>query len=126
MSIYYPWNNKRQQHKNSKVKIITSTWNQFELPDSVFSAYKTQHYMKYIIKKHETLPINPPIHIYVNRINNRLVFEIKDGYKLELQTLETMKLFGSTKKLIDKTKNSEKVSSLELVEVVLVQSNFNR
>ena len=47
------------------------------------------------------------MHIYINRINNRLVFEIKDRYKLELQTPETMELFGSTKKLIDKTKNGE-------------------
>ena len=45
---------------------------------------------------------------------------MKDGHKLELQTPETMKLFGSTKKLIDKTKNGEKVPSLEVVEVVLV------
>ena len=30
----------------------------------------------------------------------------KDGYKLELQTPETMKLFGSTKKSIDKTKTA--------------------
>ena len=48
----------------------------------------------------------PPIHVYINRINNRLVFEIKDGCKLELQTLETMKLFGSAKILIDKAKNA--------------------
>ena len=41
----------------------------------------------------------PPIHAYTNTINIRLVFEIKDGYKLELQTPETMKLFGSTKKI---------------------------
>ena len=34
---------------------------------------------------------------------------------------ETMKLFGSTKKLIGKTKNGENVPSLEVVEVVLVQ-----
>ena len=34
---------------------------------------------------------------------------MKDGYKLELQTPETMKLFGSTKTLIEKTKNGEKV-----------------
>ena len=34
-----------------------------------------------------------------------------------------MKLFGSTKKLIDKTKNGEKVPSLEVLEVVLVQCN---
>ena len=27
-----------------------------------------------------------------------LVFKIKDGYNLELETPETMKLFGSTKK----------------------------
>ena len=48
-------------------------------------------------KKNEKLPTNPPIHIYINGINNRLKFKIKDGYKLELQTPETMKLFGSTK-----------------------------
>ena len=42
------------------------------------------------------------MHVYINIINNRLVFKIKDGYKLELKTPETMKLFGSTKKLIEK------------------------
>ena len=36
------------------------------------------------------------------------MFRIKDGYKLELQTPKTMKLFGSTKKLIDNRKNREK------------------
>ena len=35
-----------------------------------------------------------------------------------------MKLFGTTKKLIDKTKNAENVPSLEVVEVVLVQYNL--
>ena len=35
-----------------------------------------------------------------------------------------MKLFGSTKKLIDKTKQQKKVPSLEEVEVVLVQCNL--
>ena len=55
--------------------------------------------------------------------NNRLVFKIKDGYELELQIPETMKLFSSTKKLLDK-KKTEKVPSLEVVEVVLVQCNF--
>ena len=83
-----------------------------------------QDYIEYIIKKHETLAIICPIHVYINRINNRLVFKIKDGHKVELQTPETMKLFGSTKKLIDKTKSGEKVRSLEVVEVVLVQCNL--
>ena len=47
------------------------------------------------------------------------MFKIKDGYNLESQTPETMKLFGSIKKLTDKTKN--KVKLLGVVEVVLVQ-----
>ena len=84
----------------------------------------SEDYIEYIIEKHETLTAIPPIHVYINRINNRLVFKIKDGYKLELQTPETMKLFGSTKNLTRKTKNGEKVPSLEVVEVVLVQCNL--
>ena len=52
------------------------------------------------------------------------MFEIKDGYELELQMPEIIKLFDSTKKLIDKTKNGEKVPSFEVVEVVLVQYNL--
>ena len=70
-------------------------------------------------KKHETLINNPPIHICINRTNGRLVFKIKNGFKLELQTIKITKLFGSTKKLIDKTKNGENVPSYEVVEVVL-------
>ena len=35
-----------------------------------------------------------------------------------------MKLFGSTKKLIDQTKNGEKVPSVEVAEVVSVQCNL--
>ena len=52
------------------------------------------------------------------------MFEIKDGYKLELQTSQTIKLFGSTKKIIDKIKSGENVPIPEIVEVVLVQCNL--
>ena len=65
-----------------------------------------------------------PIHVFINSINNRLVFKITDGYKLELRTPETIKLFGSAKILLDKTKNREKVPIPEVVEVVLVQCNL--
>ena len=58
-------------------------------------------HVEYIIKKHETLTTIFPIHVYINRIKNRLVFKIKKW--LILQTSETMKLFGRTKKSIDKT-----------------------
>ena len=38
--------------------------------------------------------------------------------KLDLQAPEAMKLFGSMKELIDKTRNGENVTSLEIIEVV--------
>ena len=107
------------------MKILAPTWNdEFELPDGFYSVSDIQDYIEYIIKKHKTVTAIPPIHVYINRINNRLVFKIKDGYKLQLQMSETIKLFGSTKKLIDKTKNGENVPRLEVVEVVLVQCNL--
>ena len=34
---------------------------------------------------HDTLPTNSSIHIYIYRIDNRLVFKMKAEYKLELQ-----------------------------------------
>ena len=52
------------------------------------------------------------------------MFKTKDGYTIESQTPERKKLFSSTKKLIDKTKNRENVTSLEVAEVVLVQRNL--
>ena len=51
------------------------------------------------------------------------MFQIKDGYKLELQTPETMKLFLAQKKKT-KQKNGEKVPSFEALEVILVQCNL--
>ena len=37
-----------------------------------------------ILKKHSENVDNPPIRIYVNRIENRITFKIKSGYYLEL------------------------------------------
>ena len=62
--------------------------------------------------------------IYVNEINNRIVFKIKSGYKLELLLKETMKLLGSTSNSIDKDKNSELVPKLESVDLLLGHSNL--
>ena len=99
LSIYSAWKNIRKQYQNNKLQIIAPTWNdEFELPDGSYSLLDIQDYIEYIIKNHETLTAIPPIHFYINRINDRLMFEIKDNYKLELQTPETMKLFGSIKK----------------------------
>ena len=52
------------------------------------------------------------------------MFKIEDGYKLELQTPKSMKLFANTKKIIDKTKIGVNVPNFEVVEVLLVQCNL--
>ena len=76
------------------------------------------------MKKHVIVNDNPSIKIYSNKIKNRIVFKITNGYKLKLLTPETMKLLGSTKKVVDKDKNGENVPKLEIVEVVLVPCNL--
>ena len=52
------------------------------------------------------------------------MFKIKDRYELELETTESIKLFGSAKNLISKIKNGENVPSLEIFKAVLVQHNL--
>ena len=108
---------------------ISQLFSKYKHGNNIYAHGMHTDYIEYIIKldyiqvyhkkNYEMLLANPPIHIYINKINNRLMRKIKDGYKLELQTSETMKIFGSTKKLIEKTKYGENVPSLEVVEVVL-------
>ena len=62
--------------------------------------------------------------IYINKIENSIIFKIKDGYSLELLTKETMKLLGSTENEITKDKKGENVPHLEITEVVLVHCNI--
>ena len=50
--------------------------------------------------------------MYVNRIENRITFKIKDGYTFELLTPETMKLLGSSENKITKEKKGENVRHL--------------
>ena len=57
-------------------------------------------------------------------IKNRIIFEIKTGCKLELLSLETIKLLGSTKKDVDQDKDGGDVPKLESVEVALVHCNL--
>ena len=52
--------------------------------------------------------------MYVNKIENRVTFKIKNGYKLELLTTEKMKLLGSTENKITQDKNDENVPHLEI------------
>ena len=64
LSICYTWKDITQQCKNSKLKIISPTFNdEFELSDSSYSASDIQEYIECIIKKCKTLTANLPIHI---------------------------------------------------------------
>ena len=56
--------------KNNKFKILPSRWNEKSDIHSFF---------EYITKKHETLTDNPPIRIYVNKVENIITFKIKKG-----------------------------------------------
>ena len=125
LSIYYTWKNIKSECNNNKFKISAPTWNEtFDLPDGSYTVDDTQDYFEFINKKHETLTENPSIKIYINFVNNRIIFKIKIGYQLELLTPETMKSLGSTNKVVDKVKNGENVPKLESVEVVLVHCNL--
>ena len=124
LSIYYTWKNVKSTYNNNKFKISAPTWNEtFDLPDGSYNIPKTPNYIEHIITKHETIGETVPILIYANTINNRILFKIKTGYKLELLSKETMKLLGSTKDPIDADKNSENIPRLENGEVVLVCCN---
>ena len=124
-SIYYTWKNIKSSYNNNKFKISAPTWSEeFELPDGSYSISDIQDDFEYILKKHSEGVDNPSIRIYVNRIENRITFKIKNGYYLELLTPETMKLLGSTESKITKNKNGENVPHLEVVELVLVQCNL--
>ena len=124
LGIYYTWKNIKSEYNNNKFKISAPTWNDtFDLPDGSYSISDIQDYLEFIIKKHETLTENPSIQIYPNNVKNRIVFKTSD-YKLELLTPETMRLLGSTKKDVDKDKNSKNLPKLESVEVVLVHCNL--
>ena len=125
LSIYYTWKNIKSSYNNNEFKISAPRWSEeFELPDGSYSISDIQDYFEYILKKHSESVDNPSIRIYVNRIENRITFKIKNGYYLELLTPETMKLLGSTESKITKNKNGENVPHLEVVELVLVHCDL--
>ena len=63
------------------------TWNEeFNLPDGSYSVSDIQDYFKYILRKHRESVDNPSIQIYVNKIENKITFKIKNGCSLEFLT----------------------------------------
>ena len=86
----------------------------------MYSVSDIKDYFKYVLRKLGGNTNKPSVQIYVNKIENRIIFKIKDGYILELLTSEAMKLLGSTKSKINEDINGENVPHLEITKVVLV------
>ena len=125
LSIYYTWKNIKSSYNNNKFKISAPTWNdEFELLDGSYSVSDIQYYFGYILRKHGEDIDELSVKIYVNKIENRVTFKIKNAYSLELLTLEKMKLLGSTKNKITKDKNGENIPHLEITEVIVVHCNI--
>ena len=119
--IYY----RKSSYNNSNFKIFASTWNDdFKLSDGSYSISDIQDYFEYILQKHGENIDNASVRIYINKKENRIRFEIKTECYLELLTLETMKLLGSSENKLTKHKNGENVPHLEITEVVLVHCNI--
>ena len=125
LSIYYTWKNIKSSYNNNKFKTFAPTWSEeFNLPDGSYSIPDIQDYFEYIVIKHSESVDNPSIRIYINKIERRIMFKIKNGYYLELLTPKTIKSLGSTESKITKDKNGENVPHLEIVELVLVHCNL--
>ena len=103
LSIYYTWKDIKNSYNNNKFKISALTWNdKFEFPDGSYSVSDMQGYFEYILKKHGENTEKPLVQIYVNKVENRVTFKIKNEYSFEYLTPETMKLLGSTENKIKK------------------------
>ena len=127
LSIFYTWKNIKSSYNNNKFKVSAPTWNdKFELPDGSYSVSDIQDYFEYILKKHGEDIDKLSVQIYVNKIQNRVTFKIKNGYSLELSTPQKLKLklLGSSENKITKDENGENVPHLEIMEVVLVHCNI--
>ena len=62
--------------------------NNFEILHDSYSGSDIQDYIECITKNCETLPNIPPVHIYINRANNRLVFKLRINIIQNEQRLE--------------------------------------
>ena len=73
----------KSSYNYNKFKISAPTWSdELELPDGSYSLSDIKYYFEYILKKHSENVDNPSIRIFVNTIENRITFKIKNGYYL--------------------------------------------
>ena len=60
--------------KNNKFEMIAPALNdKIEFPDESYSLSDVQDYFQLIIKKHETVTVNPQKRKYVSKIENKII-----------------------------------------------------
>ena len=74
-----------------------------------------QYYFEYIIKNLETLTGNPPLKIYINRMDDRMKFNIKIRYSFEFLTPKTIKLVDTSENKIMKINMVKKYKNYKLL-----------
>ena len=106
LSICYTWKTsllQKQQTQNKSCNMERWAW----ITRWFVSRVRNSILYHLCHTKHETIILNPPIHIYINSINKRLVFKIKRRIYARITNTWNHKIFCNTKKLIYKTKNVE-------------------
>lgn len=89
LSIYYACKNIQKAYNSNSFETSAVPWNdESELPVGSYFVALIQYYFQCVIKHRKTLITNPPIRIYVKRIESWVSFKIKTGCTLELHTQE--------------------------------------
>ena len=79
LSIYYTLKNTKKSYQNNKFKILAATRSEeFKSPDGSYSISDIQDYIEYIyiLEKYGEKTVNPLIKIYINKIENQIIFKI--------------------------------------------------
>ena len=83
LSIYYTWKNIKKSYKNNKFKTSAPTQNEkFELTGGSYFIPDIQDYFEYL-KNHAERTNNPLISIYINKIEKRIMFKIRQDMILD-------------------------------------------
>ena len=86
LSIYYTLKNIKKSYQNNKFKILAATRSEeFKSPDGSYSISDILDYIEYIyiLEKYGEKTVNPLIKIYINKIENQIIFKInriQDGW----------------------------------------------
>ena len=95
VSIYYTWKNTKKSYKNNKIYDISF---EIEWIDWITWSYSVLD----IFKKHKEKDDNPSIRIYVNKIENRITFKIKTGWRWWKCTLGIIEVVSIHRNMVNK------------------------